>query len=71
MNGFNMQHFISTSNKILKDPNSEKGLKTIIMLDFSDSQYFHEPQQQKVVGPLEATRYFQPQFNGSSLLEGN
>lgn len=37
--GFNVRHFRSTSNEILKDSHSEKkeGLKAVIMLNFSDS----------------------------------
>lgn len=77
--GFNIQHLIRTSIKILKDPNSNRASKSRTMVKFSDSrQNFHEPRQhkspdliQKVAGPVEVMSYFQPQFNGSSLLGGD
>lgn len=71
-----MQHLIRTSVKILKDPDSNGASKSRTTVKFSDSrQNFHEHKSpdliQKAAGPVEVMRYFQPQFNGSSLLGGD
>lgn len=61
-----MQHLIRTSVKILKDPNSKRATKSRTMVKSSGNT----SRQTSVAGPVEVMRYFQPPFNGSSLLGG-